>query len=475
MLVQLGNPIFRLPNILPTSYFSKAGLHSIAEQYLSLSSTYGTITKSVDQKYHLITIKNRSFNGLTTTLKIISYCTVILPLIAIIIKKITKENQSNNKYYADIYQGSLTKFPLQSRNLDSEHSKTVLNASVEELSALHKLDPDLLSKGSFFTKACKDNNYTLITRLFNAGGKNLLNQKNSAGLTPFEQACNDPNKELIRNLVSLGGKDILNQTNSIGLTPFEQACKDSNIDLIRQLILLGDNSLFNQKNPNGNTPFLQACKDSNTRLIRNLSVLGCAYLGKQELFNQTDDEGDTAFTDACITLRYDVISLLITCGGKELLNQFNKKNGRTVLVDAVFEGSSWEQIQKLNQATYLHLFKTISHSDLLKIKQKNATIYAKIIQDDVFHSNPNYSKHRLSTPSSNRSNSDLNDALKILFDGKKLIKTQKAITKAFRSMAAKHHPDKNGGTKKAHEAWLPIEAAYRLIQEEKNWENLPVE
>ncbi|MEI8300648.1 MAG: DnaJ domain-containing protein [Chlamydiota bacterium] len=324
--------------VLPNSYYSKEGVRAIAEQYLSVSGTYAIITKSINQKYHLVTQHQKSFNGLITALKVISYATVILPLIAILITKSTTNPKLKNYYYAndtDLYDHSI-------------HNRTPTNEEV--LPILNQFSLHILNQ------ACKNEDYTAIRNMYHS--------------------------------------------------------------------------------PRG-----------------------------KEIFNQIDENGDTLFTKLCITTyRYSVISFLCDIDGSYFLKQRNTKNKRTILVDAVYENFTWKNLSDLNAATRNYLFKNISESDLLKIKKKNLDIYNAILKD------PSFIK-----PTSDPANLTFENALKTLFDGKEPIKTKKAIEKAYKLSCLKHHPDKNGGTKEAHDKFVSIQNLFNLIKTHKNWNNLPTE
>ena len=324
--------------ILPNSYYSKEGVRSIAEQYLSLSGTYAIITKSINQKYHLVTQHQRPFNGLQTALKVVSYCTVILPLIAIFITKLIQNPKLKNYYYANdtgLYDHSI-------------HNRTPTNEEV--LPILNQFSLHVL------TKACKNKDYITIRNMYNS-----------------------PQRE--------------------------------------------------------------------------------------QIFNQIDKNGDTLFTQLCITTNnYSVIRFLCDIGGSYFLNQRNAKNKRTILVDAVYENLTWKEISDLNAATRNYLFKNISESDLLTIKNKNLNIYNEILKD------PSFIK-----PTSDPKKLTFDNALKILFDGREPIKTQKAIEKAYKLACLKHHPDKNDGSKEANEKFVSIQNLFNLIKTHENWNNLPTE
>ena len=110
------------------------GFKELCQQYISFPSLYGEIGKR-DEKFHMVMIHEETNTEFAVKLlKIVSYITIILPLIALAVTALTYDSKEEVYFYKCDLKGRLNCFAI-----DAQHPE-----KLEYMQALHKFDPAVL-------------------------------------------------------------------------------------------------------------------------------------------------------------------------------------------------------------------------------------------------------------------------------------------------------------------------------------------
>ncbi len=252
---RLGDTFFTDTAIIPKEKFSWEGISRIAQAYLSDYTYLGKVTKTHENKYHLIELeKCTSWKHLFyTAVKIVSYITIILPLIALAIMTIQYFKKSDHAYYMKENKLSFPHFIKLSSN----------PSSFEEMKAMYALDPNVLKERSFpnnasaFMHACALGNKEVIKWLHSLDPSFLSEQIGDHNLrpsnirTPFIEACRFADASTVELLVDLD-PTVLNHVDSFGFTGFYYFCGEQSLENVKSLFkkygsLAGIKIMFSKK------------------------------------------------------------------------------------------------------------------------------------------------------------------------------------------------------------------------------------
>ncbi|WP_346350386.1 ankyrin repeat domain-containing protein [Spiroplasma endosymbiont of Calodromius spilotus] len=168
-----------------------------------------------------------------------------------------------------------------------------------------------------------NNNQTVKAILGNQNLKNVNDNNNDEGITPFHLATKSGNKEIVEILME--HKDIdINMRTKIGYTPLHGAVEFNNNQTVKAI--LGNQNLKNvndNNNDEGITPFHLAVKNSNKELVEIL-------MGHQDIdINMSTKAGYTPLHGAVMYNNSEAVAAII--GNKNLKNVNDNKNDQSIV------------------------------------------------------------------------------------------------------------------------------------------------
>lgn len=221
---------FTTIRIEPKNYFSWDGFTQLCQNYISMPSSKGEVTNSTElngKKYRILRIEDYdTTDAIIEMVKLVSFFTVILPLIAFVVTGVNYLLSDRvTLFYKDT--GSLSCFMKDASEPDQ----------LDRMKALYSMDRTVIEDrfmvnySSVFTEAVEHNNTAAIKWLYQQDPTLIkdvygdLSLRPSNRRTPFIQACRYSNAETIRLLAKLD-PTVLSETDSFGpYTGFYYLCR----------------------------------------------------------------------------------------------------------------------------------------------------------------------------------------------------------------------------------------------------------
>ena len=208
----------------------------------------------------------------------------------------------------------------------------------DDTQLLGYLEEEIANRGNYGGLLCillqqalsEGRSITVIFKLMDMGGSELVKKRNEIGETALHFACMakySPSLHVISRLIELGGgREMVMLSNECDQTALHYACMNSknvSLDIISKLIEIGGRELVMKKEINGFTSLYCACDHENVSIdvISKLIDVG----GKELVMQKDFDRAGSALNRACQqeNVSVDIISKLLDIGGRELLMDQN--------------------------------------------------------------------------------------------------------------------------------------------------------
>lgn len=304
-------------------------MRSLSDSYLSQNDQRVTITKT-EGKYHLIELADDKVPSTLLALKTASYFTVILPLIALIIKAIIPRSDEGHLYFYED-QGC-------NRSLFLEAIK---NRDLTTMKALYAFNKDLINdrdanESTALITACTTGDIEIVSWLLDHHVD--ISAANSYGQTPFLFTCYHGNLEIAKLLYKKSGGSVLDDQDNNKKTPFITACllnDPSNLKTIMWLYEITEGAVLYDTDILGETGFMKICSQD---LFEQLETAEWLYQkSKGSVLADRDLEGNTVFMVSCYARNFITANWLLEKSQQSALKD-KDINGKTAFLRSCEEG-----------------------------------------------------------------------------------------------------------------------------------------
>lgn len=338
-----------------SSYTS--AIKSLSHSYLSFNPRAHSV--KTEGKYHLIELEGES-SQLLTALKVASYLTVILPVVAFAL-----EHTLSSAEQVYVYDNP--------SNQDSAFCAAVSRGDFEEMKVLYTFNPSVVNEESMsgytpLLEACEGGDLQAIDWLIERNAN--LHEQNSMGCTPFLNTCARGDLKVAKHLYEVSKGAVFNDRAGNKSTPFIMACYSEDLDLLNWILSIKGNGVLQDRDQFGDTPFLTACSfreldvamflyeidpnvlsDKNNQqessfftALKSASMWGYPDMvdwvlekGKEQFLSQRDVLGNTAFMSLCLGGDFAASEWLIEKTEGKALDDHNDK-GKTAFLIACENG-----------------------------------------------------------------------------------------------------------------------------------------
>jgi translation elongation factor EF-Ts len=230
----------------------------------------------------------------------------------------------------------------------------------------------------------------VIQAMIQIGGPELLKEGTSNAL---HNACTrrfGAPAEVVELLVDAGGKDLVMQKDHRGRTALHNVCRSgASIEIVEFLVHAGGKDLVVQRDNHGRTALHNAC-----RYLASAEVVEILIAtGGQELVMQSANHGESALHEVRFhkVQKYsetlDIIRALVTVGGRELVMQEHKYGTtalRRICMHITSKTPPSETSEALDMLTWLRERKVLLKQDIQKYGLLAESCFTQDFQEEIF-------------------------------------------------------------------------------------------